>query len=320
MCRDAAAVPLTAVTPGGVWSGTGVVGSTFDPVVSGAGTFTITYTIGGMCGDVDTYDVTVYDLPVIVPTAFPDQGCVPLQVDFVNAGTGSGTCVWNFGDGITATSCAAIMHEYTTPGVYTPSLTITDANGCVNTGTGSVITVYELPKAYFTWNPQIPDIADPVVQFTDLSDLAVTWDWTMGFYTGSTEQHPTVEFNEVKEYLVTLKVTSAGGCEDQITQLVEVVDVIVFFIPNTFTPDGDGANDDFRPAFTSGIDIFNFNFKIFNRWGEIVWESYDPQIGWDGTYSDRGLIEDGTYVWQLEFTETMSDKVHKHRGHVTILK
>ena len=66
--------------------------------------------------------------------------------------------------------------------------------------------------------------------------------------------------------------------------------------------------------------MYDYHFTIFNRWGEIVWESYNPAYGWNGTYGNQGLVEDGVYIWQLEFGETMSDKKHRHRGHVTILK
>ena len=91
-------------------------------------------------------------------------------------------------------------------------------------------------------------------------------------------------------------------------------------MPNTFTPDGDDYNDEFKPIMTAGYDIYDYHLTIFNRWGEIVFESYNAAYGWDGTYGGQGIVEDGTYVWQIEFGETMSDKRHKHRGHVTILK
>ncbi len=320
-CRDFAPVALNAVTPGGIWSGTGVVGGTFSPSIAGPGVHTITYTIPGLCGDVDTYDVTVYDLPGVAPQAPILQGCVPLTIDFFNAAAGTGTCIWDFGDGSTASSCAPISHIYTTGGSYDVTLTVTDLNGCVQSVTNTAyINAYDLPTANFTWSPMDADIQDPVVDFTDLSDLANSWTWTFGIVGGTNEQNPTFEFPKVGDYAVKLIVTSLGGCVDEITQLVSIKDIILFFIPNVFTPDGDGSNDLFKPAFTSGIDIYNFHFTILNRWGEIVWESFNPAGGWDGTYGDRGIVEDGTYVWRLEFLETMSDKKHAHHGHVTILK
>ena len=72
--------------------------------------------------------------------------------------------------------------------------------------------------------------------------------------------------------------------------------------------------------FTSGYDKFDYHLTIFNRWGEIIFESFDAQYGWNGNYGDGGLVQDGVYIWQIEFKETMSDKHHTHRGHVTVLK
>ena len=72
--------------------------------------------------------------------------------------------------------------------------------------------------------------------------------------------------------------------------------------------------------FSQHFDPFDFHLMIFNRWGELIFESYNAEIGWDGTYSDQGLVQDGVYVWNIDFKETMSDKRHTHYGHVTVLK
>ena len=76
----------------------------------------------------------------------------------------------------------------------------------------------------------------------------------------------------------------------------------------------------FQPVFYSGFDKYDFHLMIFNRWGEVVFESYNAEKGWNGHYGDGGLVQDGVYVWQIEFKEAMSDRRHTHRGHVTVLK
>ena len=91
-------------------------------------------------------------------------------------------------------------------------------------------------------------------------------------------------------------------------------------IPNIFTPDGDEYNENWKPVFHSGYDPYDYHLTIFNRWGEIVFESYDTNYGWDGSYSDEGLTRDNVYVWKIEFKETSSDKKHRQAGHVTLLK
>jgi gliding motility-associated-like protein len=101
---------------------------------------------------------------------------------------------------------------------------------------------------------------------------------------------------------------------------MNVKGIILFYIPNTFTPDGDQFNETFQPVYKSGFDPFDFHIMIFNRWGEIIFESYNSSIGWDGTYGDQGIVQYGTYVWQIDFKELHTDKRYTHKGHVTVVK
>ena len=90
-------------------------------------------------------------------------------------------------------------------------------------------------------------------------------------------------------------------------------------MPNTFTPDGDNYNEFFTPVFTSGYDPYDFDLYIFNRWGEIIWESHDASAGWDGTYGGN-LVQDGTYTWKIEFKTTETDERMMVSGHVNVIK
>jgi gliding motility-associated-like protein len=100
---------------------------------------------------------------------------------------------------------------------------------------------------------------------------------------------------------------------------VLIDEVVQYFIPNTFTPDGDGFNQTFYPVFSSIFIPLDYHFAIFNRWGELVWESYDYTAGWDGTYGDV-LVQDGVYIWQLTFRENGSDKKYDEFGHISVLR
>ncbi len=96
---------------------------------------------------------------------------------------------------------------------------------------------------------------------------------------------------------------------------------MIFYLPNTFTPDGDEFNQTFSPVFTSGFDPFDFNLLIFDRWGEVIWESNDASIGWDGTYRvDGTLVPDGTYVWRVEFKTLKNDERITKTGHVNLIR
>jgi gliding motility-associated-like protein len=105
-----------------------------------------------------------------------------------------------------------------------------------------------------------------------------------------------------------------------VQQIIPIKDILIYYIPNIMTPDGDQFNESFKPIFTSGYDMYDYHLTIFNRWGEIIFESYDTEYGWNGHYGDGGLVQDGVYIWQIDFKESMSDRRHIKRGHVTVLK
>lgn len=109
------------------------------------------------------------------------------------------------------------------------------------------------------------------------------------------------------------------GCVDTAYSFVNVKEEFIMYVPNTFTPDGDQFNNVFQPVLTSGFDPYSFHMLIFNRWGEVVFESYDFNAAWDGTYGGKP-VKDGTYIWKIE----VSDKDDAHRrqltGHVNVLR
>jgi gliding motility-associated-like protein len=101
-----------------------------------------------------------------------------------------------------------------------------------------------------------------------------------------------------------------------------MIEDIVFYVPNAFTPDGDNFNQTFQPVFTSGFDPYDFNMIIYNRWGEKIFETHDALVGWNGTYlfSEGDLVQEGTYIWVIEFKNKQNDKHQKATGHVTLMR
>jgi gliding motility-associated-like protein len=120
--------------------------------------------------------------------------------------------------------------------------------------------------------------------------------------------------------------TSSGGCigTDSLTVTVigdcdSTIDVI-FWVPNTFTPDGDQYNQTFSPVFNSGFDPYSFDFYVYNRWGELIWESHDATVGWDGAYGDGLQCPDGTYTWKIRFKLLNNDERQTVLGHVNLIR
>ena len=111
------------------------------------------------------------------------------------------------------------------------------------------------------------------------------------------------------------------GCIDSVQSVIQIKEDLLFYIPNTFTPDEDQFNQLFQPVFTSGFDPYDYTMLIYDRWGELIFETHNTNIGWNGTYGiNRGLVQDGTYNWKIEFKRSDSDERVMKVGHVNVVR
>jgi gliding motility-associated-like protein len=110
------------------------------------------------------------------------------------------------------------------------------------------------------------------------------------------------------------------GFFDSTSMFISTQEELIFYLPNTFTPDGDEFNQSFQPIFSSGYDPYDFTMTIYNRWGEIVFVSNDVTAGWDGTYGGAKEIQDGTYNWTIEVKTIANDERVMVQGHVNIIR
>jgi len=160
------------------------------------------------------------------------------------------------------------------------------------------------------------------VRFVNSSSNSVSYQWDMenGFPSGSNLINPNIEFPDglPGEYDVQLIVTSEFGCLDTSNQTVIVYEEILLYAPNAFTPDGDEHNQTWR-VFAEGIDQTSFELNVFNRWGELVWESHSITDSWDGRNNFNEIV-DGMYTWTLKTKDMTNDAKYFYNGHVQILR
>lgn len=159
------------------------------------------------------------------------------------------------------------------------------------------------------------------MNFTNGSFGAVNYAWDFGDGATSNAENPNHTFDNSQDgsFVVQLIAYSSFGCSDTVYAIIQVQEDLIFYVPNTFTPDGDAYNETFLPIFTSGFDPFDFNLLIFNRWGEILFESNNHEVGWDGKYGGK-IVKDGTYIWKIEFKTKYTDERQVHHGHVNLLR
>jgi gliding motility-associated-like protein len=319
---DGTAITLSAVgAPTLVWDGGVIDGESFIPTV------TTVYTVVGTdefgCVNSDEVTVTVSPLPNIVFQGNILTGCAPLAVTFTNLTVPEGTdCKWII-EGNVYESCEDLTYVFNESGCFDVTFGMTSADGCYTEKTyPNYVCLDETPEASFYATPSVLDGANPLAQFHNTSTGAVTYEWNFGDgSSNSTDVNPEHVFPPNQgEYTVELTAFSANGCTDEAYLIIRVLEDILFYVPNVFTPDGDNFNETFKPIFTSGFDPYDYHLTIFNRWGELVFESFNAAHGWDGTYGDGEIVEDGAYIWSIEFGDINSDTKHKKSGHVTLLK
>lgn len=173
-------------------------------------------------------------------------------------------------------------------------------------------------------NPDVNAGEDLTVCLRNLVTLEATgadyYTWNYGVVNGI----PYLPNLGVTEFIVFG--SSNAGCTGSDTVLVTVIDdcsdedEVVLYVPNTFTPDNDQYNQSFHVVFYSGFDPFAFDFLIYNRWGELIWESHDVNVGWDGTYNNGMKVPDGVYTWKLKYKRLNNDLKETVVGHVNVLR
>ncbi|MFN5032343.1 MAG: gliding motility-associated C-terminal domain-containing protein [Flavobacteriia bacterium] len=213
------------------------------------------------------------------------------------------------------------------PGTYSVELQLTNSLGCVyDTLVSNALLSLPSPEADFSATPTIVEVDNPLVSFTDQSSGEISsWNWT--FYVPpsgetSAEQNPQFSFpNDVGgAYVVELIVSNSNGCTDTIVGTITVIENYTLFVPNSFSPDGNEFNNVFKVS-GYGIDLFSFRLEIYNRWGEIIFVSNDPEIGWDGSYGDsRKMAPIGAYTYKLNYKLKNQEQPNVISGHVNLIR
>jgi chitodextrinase len=303
---------LFVAPTGGIWSGAGVTGNIFDPDAAGIGTHVLTYEIPPDkwgCKALDTIHITVLMPPLPTADFEPDTtGCSPLTVNFVNRSVHGESYMWDFGDKVYSTD-ENPSHTYFVPGNYLVSLTVYNIAGqSIHSG---IIKVFQNPSAIFDAYPTDVVNNEQIVIFYSNSHFAETYSWDFGDGQSSTEGNPYHKYENEGSYEVTLTVISKEGCIDS-AKLETPVKVDwktgTIRFPNAFKwnetgPTGgqwqDGVYSEmdfiFRPFFEN---VLEYKLQIFNRWGVLIYESYDLHKGWDGYFGNGKLALQGVYVWK----------------------
>ena len=274
------------------------------------------------CENVIFVPVSIGQAPPVDFVTSSTEECLPAFFQFTNTAENLGSILsWDFGDGVISNEQGVTDHFYNTPGCFDVTLTATAPNGCPNSITyEDMVCAYALPIAGFIVNDpiQFGDVNEFI--FENLSINAATYFWDLGDGFTTNAVHPGHIYPiERNIYNVMLVATNEAGCSDTTYLSIQVKERLIFYVPNTFTPDGNTRNEEFKPIFTSGYDIYTYELAIFNRWGEVMFESYNDEYGWNGTYGGN-VMQDGTYVWRIRFRLLDETETQEYYGHVNLLR
>ena len=295
----------------------------FTPAGSSAVVLTGT-TDEGCVSSIDV-PVTVNPLPNPSFDYTPTEGCLPLQVSFINTSNEpAGTqFIWTIGDETQYTyEPADIMLNESQ--FWDITVEAVSPEGCVNSVIEeNAIQVYGFPLADFELSDTQLTDDEPILSITNESVDADSWLWT---WSGEQSQDydPVIDWGlfEVSSLQeICLRVENEFGCADSTCRDVELITTSSVFVPNSFTPDNDGINDVFSPV-VKGIQDEGYVFRVFNRWGELIFESRDPLVGWLGESQNSGeyYAQDGVYTWRLEVLDRQTDEPETYSGHVTLIR
>lgn len=261
--------------------------------------------------------------PIVTPAAVSPEGCANMCTQFSSDAPSSSTVLWHFGDGGTSTAMTP-NHCYPQPGSYNVSLDVTDTNGCLYTYVSpNMINVHANPSADFSLGPQPTTILEPQICFTNLSSNDVTqWYWNFGDpndQTTDTLTNTCHVYGDTGHYCVDLIVHNTYGCWSTVEYCLDIQPYYTIYVPNAFTPNGDGTNDDFKPSLYNVLPD-SYSMLIFDRWGNLIFQTTDINEGWDGRVKGKSAIAQiDTYVWKI-YVKDYTGKPHQLIGHVSIIK
>jgi len=289
------------------------------------GSYIITLTTTGAspnnCPDTLSKRIVIYPLPIpnfTVSSACQNINSIFQNLSIVPGGGGSVTAMsWNFGDSnnlLNTPLTSTVAHIYANPGPYNASFTITTNLGC-KSSTTIPITINSQPKAEFGLTNN-PAVAQEPIYFSDFSTPTggiTNWVWNFGDETSGSGNAPSHSFQSPGIYIIKLTVFDGSGCSDTISKSIEIS--LLPQVPSGFTPNNDNNND---LLFVKGGPFNTMLFRVYNNWGELLFETADQKIGWDG--KKNGVDQPvGVYVWTLD-VEMYNNRQVKKNGDITLIR
>ena len=287
---------------------------------SGIYNITLSATSSLGCFSDTTKTIIIHKAPDLILLPNDTMGCIPFSLTFSGINTDTSvfldSWLWDFDDGTTSSNYTE-NHTYINTGNYHVNLIILYGDSACSKDTVINVKTFKWPTANFVYDPAYPYLPSPIVFFQDQSINANLWHWSFGNGDTSIIKNPSYTYQQSGEYTITLIVSNQAGCSDTAWKKIYISPNEFIKVPEAFSPNGDGQNDEFY-LFYAG-NFVSLEFRIFNRWGEMVFETTDKKQGWDGTYKGK-LQEEGGYSYYVTAKTASSEPPIFIKGTLTLIR
>ena len=292
------------------------------------------------CADSTSQTLTVFETPNSSFSWSDSTACGPEEVTFTAGAFDEALqYMWLFGDGDYSTAVGATGNVYAPGDCYDVSLTLTSQAGCTSTTAyDDLFCAYVQPSASFSATPMTTTILQPDIEFTNQSLFASSYAWDFGDGAASYEAHPMHSYSYPGTYWVTLYASNSEVCNDSVSLPIVVKPHLQVYVPNAYTADQDGLNDAWKPSINHPELLDAYRLHVFNRWGEEVFYTENPNEWWIGDFEGgEYYVQNEVYTW-LIFLDVqegvafdcptapgLGDKFRRDsdcmmKGHVTIVR
>ena len=293
--------------------------SSINTSIAGIQTFTFTPATG-QCASNASLSIQIIDVPNPTFTISDTVGCAPFSTTLTASNYPNTNYSWS-SNGISIGTGQSISSTFQNAGCYDITLSINQSGCTASQSIQDMVCVEIPPSTSFIVVPSYLTSNNQNVSFINTTIGAISYDWDLGDGTTSIVETPNHTYSTTQNVLITLTGTNAFGCSSVYQLVLPFREETIFYVPNSFTPDGDEHNQTWGPVFSSGYDPYHFNCYVFDRWGELIWESHNADIKWDGTYGKNGAkCQDGTYTWKIEFKNKETDAKMHATGTIQLIR
>ena len=324
VCGGASSVISASSTiPGGTYTWfDGSSNSTTNLIAFQDTIVSLSYSLNG-CSVTSDVSISVLPLPNIQFTASQNTGCAPLLVTFENISAEATNASWYINNQQMNAVGNTFSFVFDNANCYDIALKISGTNGCFNTlNVSDMVCVQPIPVADFTYHLAGEGQSTANVIFDNLSSNSLLNWWDFGDGGTQVNQNSplhTFSYENNGQFVVTLAVESEFGCRDSVQKIVSFQEELLVYVPNSFTPDGTGINEIWKPIFSTKIDEGKYECSVFNRWGERVFFTKSNYDGWDGKFHGE-MMQDGNYSYVILYKTIGNANAQTLTGHINLMR